>query len=361
MIRKFIIKIDEKITLTVLLKAIAILGILLLLKMTETVWGSWVSTLISILEPFVIGFVLAYIISPLIEYLQQKGVPKNLSIIVFWIVVIILVIMLFLVLLPMIYDKIVSFLGSLVEGVRWISANLNNMIDPKEKITLIDNVTSTIVKSLQSYDSWLPGIMSSLPGFMNSFLNVLTTTLFSIIIAIYMLFDFDKIKRGIKKAFAMIFKHSDKYISEINSEVTVYLQSLLILMLIKFVEYSIFYLLIGHQDWLIVALLTSIGLIVPYLGGTIANMIGILTALSLDPIRIFFLLLGIVVLSNVDAYVISPMVHEKRSSLGPLLTLFAVFAGGVVYGALGIMVSVPIAIAVKAAMRVYNDDPSHES
>lgn len=361
MIRKFIIKIDEKITLTVLLKAIAILGILLLLKMTETVWGSWVSTLISILQPFVIGFVLAYIISPLIEYLQEKGVPKNLSIIVFWIVVIILVIMLFLVLLPMIYDKIVSFLGSLVEGVRWISANLNNMIDPKEKITLIDNVTSTIVKSLQSYDSWLPGIMSSLPGFMNSFLNVLTTTLFSIIIAIYMLFDFDKIKRGIKKAFAMIFKHSDKYISEINSEVTVYLQSLLILMLIKFVEYSIFYLLIGHQDWLIVALLTSIGLIVPYLGGTIANMIGILTALSLDPIRIFFLLLGIVVLSNVDAYVISPMVHEKRSSLGPLLTLFAVFAGGVVYGALGIMVSVPIAIAVKAAMRVYNDDPSHET
>lgn len=65
------------------------------------------------------------------------------------------------------------------------------------------------------------------------------------------------------------------------------------------------------------------------------------------------LIIGIMILSNVDAYVISPLVHEKRSAMGPLITLFAVFAGGVIMGAVGIMVSVPAAIAIKTAIEVY--------
>ncbi|MEF9962202.1 MAG: AI-2E family transporter [Erysipelotrichaceae bacterium] len=353
MIRSVLKKIDEKISLPLLTKIGATLLILYLLKATTTVWGTWVSTIISILEPFIIGFILAYVISPLIEYLQKKGVPKNISIVIFWLVVIALFSLLILVLLPIIYDKIVAFLGSLVDGVRWVNIKLNVFIHPKEEITIIDSLSATIIKFLQSYENWLPGFVSSLPGFMNTFLNVFTTTLFSIIIAIYMLFDFDRIKVNIKKITHFLSNNNEIYLSRINEDVGVYIKSLLILMFIKFIEYSLFYYLIGHQDWLIVAILTAVGVMVPYLGGTIANGIAILTALTLEPIRIFFLLVGIVVLSNIDAYVISPLIHKKRSYLGPLTTLFSVFAGGVIYGAVGIMISVPLAIAIRSAFYVH--------
>ncbi|MEF9920066.1 MAG: AI-2E family transporter [Erysipelotrichaceae bacterium] len=355
MIRTLLKKIDEKISLPLLTKVGATLLILYLLKATTTVWGTWVSTIIAILEPFIIGFVLAYVISPLIEFLQKKGVPKNLSIIIFWLIVLAMLALLTFVLLPIIYDKIVAFLGSLVDGVRWVNIKLNEFIHPKEEITIIDSLSATIIKFLESYETWLPGVVSSLPGFMNTFLNVFTTTLFSIIIAIYMLFDFDKIKVNIKKITSFFSKNNEMYLSEINEDVSVYIKSLLILMVIKFIEYSAFYFLVGHQDWLIVAILTAIGVMVPYLGGTIANGIAILTALTLAPGRILALLVGIVILSNVDAYVISPLIHKKRSYLGPLTTLFAVFAGGVIYGGIGIMVSVPFAIAIRSAFKVYNE------
>lgn len=355
MIRKLLKKVDEKVSINLLIKVVAVLLILFLLKATTSVWGSWVSTVVSIMEPFIIGFILAYVISPLIEYLQKRGIPRKISIMIFWVIVFVLVIMLFLVLMPMIYDKIVSFLGSLVDGVRWVNIKLNTFFEPQEKITIIDDMSSMIIKSLQSYDTWLPGIVSSLPGFMNTFLNVLTTTLFSIIIAIYMLFDFDHVKLGIKKI-TRLFTVKEQYLSRVNSDVSVYIQSLLILILIKFVEYSAFYFLVGHQDWLIVGILTAIGVIIPYLGGTIANGIGILTALSLSPIRMAFLLIGIVILSNIDAYVISPLIHRRRSYLGPLTTLFAIFAGGVIYGGVGVMVSVPLAIATRSLIKVYNEE-----
>ena len=175
-----------------------------------------------------------------------------------------------------------------------------------------------------------------------------------------MLSDFERVKGYICKFARMFYEKADPYLFKIDEEVSVYLKSLLIIMAIKFIEYSLFYFLIGHEDWVIIGLLTAVGQLVPYLGGTLANSIGIITALSLSPIRIFFLIAGICVLSNVDAYVISPLIHEKRSSLGPLITLFAVFAGGVVYGALGIMFSIPLAIAIKAICEVYAKDPKHQ-
>lgn len=359
MFRRFLKRMDERLNIQLLGKIVMTLLIVYLLKATSPVWGNWISLLKSVITPFFIGFLVAYIVHPLIIWLEKKGISKNISIIAFWILVIVLFVLLSLVLLPMLYDKIAGFISNLIDGVQWISDKIITYGE-FENFDLVDSITDTITNVLSSYDDWLPNIMGSLPGFMNSFLNVITTTLFTIIIAIYMLFDFDKIKFNIRKFCGMFFKDCDPYLLKIDEDVSVYLKSLLILMVIKFCEYSLFYYVIGHEDWMIIGFLTSIGLLVPYLGGTIANAIGILTALSLSPIRIFFLIAGICVLSNVDAYVISPLIHEKRSSLGPLVTLFAVFAGGVIYGAVGIMFSVPVAIAIKSICEVYVIDPSHQ-
>lgn len=359
MFRRFLKRLDDHINLPLLGKIVLVLLSVYLLNATSSVWGNWISTLKSILTPFVIGFLVAYIVHPLIACLEKKGISKNISIIAFWVLIIVMFVLLCLVLMPMLYDKLAGFIGNLIGGVQWISDKIITYGE-FENFDLVDTITTTITNFLSTYEDWLPNIVSSLPGFMNTFLNVVTNMLFTIIIAIYMLFDFDHIKRCIRKFCKIFYNEVDPYLERIDEDVSVYLKSLLILMIIKFCEYSLFYYLIGHEDWMIIGFLTSLGLLVPYLGGTLANGIGILTALSLSPVRIFFLIAGICVLSNVDAYVISPLIHEKRSSLGPLVTLFAVFAGGVVYGAIGIMFSVPLAIAIKAVCDVYVSDPLHQ-
>ncbi len=359
MFRRFLKQLDDQINLKLLSKIVLVLLIVYLLKMTFPLWGNWLSMLKSIITPFFMGFLIAYIVHPLIVWMEKKGINKTLAILIFWICIIILIVLLCLVLMPMLYDKISGFISNLIWGVHWISDKIIQYGD-FENFDLVDSITNSITKYLSSYDAWLPNIMNSLPGFMNSFLNVITNALFTVIIAIYMLSDFERVKGYICKFARMFYEKADPYLFKIDEEVSVYLKSLLIIMAIKFVEYSLFYFLIGHEDWVIIGLLTAVGQLVPYLGGTLANSIGIITALSLSPIRIFFLIAGICVLSNVDAYVISPLIHEKRSSLGPLVTLFAVFAGGVVYGALGIMFSIPLAIAIKAICEVYARDPKHQ-
>lgn len=352
MFRKVLRKIDESCSLYALLKIIGFLLILYLLIKTQSVWGSWTRMTISILTPFLAGFVIAYIMSPLVEYLKTKGIPKNFSILAIWVLVIIVIVILSIMLIPSLYSKINSFISSIIEGVQWISNKIKEVGNFKD-FSVVNTIQDNIIKLLESYDDWMPQLISSLPDLMTRILDYLTNILFTIIIAIYMMFDFDKIKRQIKRIIRFFIPNCDAYLTQMDKNVYIYIKSLIILVLIRLIEYCAFYFLVGHPDWLIIGIISALGTIVPYIGGTLANAIGLLTGLTLDTPNLIALIIGILVLSNVDNYVISPIVHEKRSSLGPLLTIFVIFAGGVIYGPIGIMISVPITIMVKTGIEIY--------
>ena len=64
----------EQLSLKNLLKVLLILLILYFLSLTSNVWMSWLTTLRLILTPFLVGFVIAYVVHPFIEFLQKKGV-----------------------------------------------------------------------------------------------------------------------------------------------------------------------------------------------------------------------------------------------------------------------------------------------
>ena len=277
MLKRFLKKIDQRFSIYTLCKVICVLLILFLLIKTQVVWGSWYRMLRSILQPFIIGFVLAYVMHPLVEFLEKKGIPKNFSIIAIWVCVLVFLIVMLVMLMPVLYDKINEFMTSMIDGVVWISNKIKTLGNMKD-FSLVNSITNNIVNILQSYDDWVPQLVSSLPGLMNTVLNVVTNVLFSIIIAIYMLFDFERIKRGLRKFVHLFFKNSDIYLHEIDQNVTVYLKSLIILMLIKFIEYSAFYFMIGHQDWLIIGLLTMVmSVCLGYLLGALSGYVGGLT------------------------------------------------------------------------------------
>lgn len=352
MLKKILLNIDEHFSLYMIAKIIGVLLIVLLLIATEEIWGTWVSMLTTILRPFILGFAIAYIMHPLVTFFEKKGISKNISIIALWVLVIVGIVVLLFMLMPTLYAKINEFLSSLISGVQWISSKIKEVANLND-FSLVNSMTDNIINLIEKYDDWMPGLVSTLPSLMSSILDVITNVLFTIIIAIYMLFDYDRMKVGIKKFVCIFIPHGNPYLHEIDYNVSVYLKSMVLLIFIRFVEYCAFYYFIGHQDWLIIGILSAVLAVIPYIGGTVANAIGILTGLTLAPINLTILIIGILILSNVDNYVISPMVHEKRSALGPLTTLLAVFAGGVVYNLVGIMISIPFVIACKTTSEIY--------
>ena len=72
-------------------------------------------------------------------------------------------------------------------------------------------------------------------------------------------------KGYVKKAFHLFIPNSDIYLHEIDENVTVYLKSMALLILIRFVEYCAFYYCVGHHDWLIIGIISALGAVIPYM------------------------------------------------------------------------------------------------
>ena len=76
MFRRFLKQLDDQINLKLLSKIVLVLLIVYLLKMTLPLWGNWLSMLKSIITPFFMGFLIAYIVHPLIVWMKKKGIKK---------------------------------------------------------------------------------------------------------------------------------------------------------------------------------------------------------------------------------------------------------------------------------------------
>ena len=61
-------------------------------------------------------------------------------------------------------------------------------------------------------------------------------------------------------------------------------------------------------------------------------------------------------LSSVDSYLINPLIYGKSNSIHPLITIFAMFAGSMILGIVGIFIAFPVAIIICAAYNFYKED-----
>ena len=338
-------KLTEDVQIKTLLKIIFVLLIVFLIKETDIVWKGILSKIWFILQPFVYGFAIAYVLHPFILFLEDKKISRKAVIPILYIFIIVAFMWLVFTLIPMVYSRLSSLITSMTSGI-------NNLFDFYTKVSessapvWVQEAMKELVKILNNTKD-LISVNVNIPKVFSNTISVLTRTILTFIISIYMCYGWENIAGRIYKI-AFNIKHTYPiYLHNISHEIGDYISSLIILMVIKFIEYSILYLLIGHRDWMIIAILYSIGLIIPYLGGTLANTIGILTSLTLPINKVIILVVAIIILSNIDAYVTGPMVHSHNVKIPPLWALFAILAGGTLAGPVGIMLGIPVYLALR--------------
>ena len=353
-------RLEKDLPLYTLIKILLVLLIILLLQMTGSLWLSILRKMLQILSPFLCGFAIAYILRKPIRWGTDHKIPQNIMIFAIYIVILVFLYWLISSLVPMLLDKATGFINNLINGVTWLYSKYAQMAE-NDVPEWIHAIVEQAVSALTSFKGLLPDFPGSLPNVISNILSSVTNVIFTVIISLYMCFKWDKIRYSIIRLTRRHSRRSTEALFLVNDELTAYIRSMLLSMIVKFVEYSIVYFCIGNPDWLILALLTSIGLIIPYIGPMIGNCFGILTSLSLPLPNIIILLVLIVVLSNVDEYVITPLLRAKTTSVTPLWSLFSIYAGGSLFGMAGIILAIPVYLSIQAIMKMdYKDSIEKE-
>ena len=331
-----------------LLNLLIIIAIVCLLYSIRNLWIGIVVNIFKVLSPFLLAFAVAYVIYPLVKKLIDAGSPKWLAILAVCILGIGSILIIILLTVPLLYEQILLFLSNISVLLSDLSSKYEINFGGLQ--SSLSDFSTDVISNLGS------SISNGAISVVNASFGVLSTAIVVVGAAIYFLIDMKKVRMSVKEYFSYHNKRTLEYLSKLDKELTKYIGGMGLNILIQGVEYTLAFLIIGHPNYLILGILSGISAIIPWFGGFLVAVISLLVS-SVISTKMFLLTVVICIIYPIlDGNVIGPKVYGKTNSLHPLLVIFAVSAGGAIAGFWGIILSLPIAIAIRTTYSFYKND-----
>lgn len=337
----------NKINYKLINTALFVLIIYLLYK-TGLLWMGITNKLITIAGPFFFAFVIAYAFYPLLQFLKSKKVPKPIAIFCIIAIIIGVIAVVAVLVAPVLFNQLSSLFSSIISFLKEMSISYDWNVGPLQ--TSLSSTFNDIISSLGKY------VSNGAVSIIGTSLNVISTILISFSAAIYFLIDMDKIRAGLSRHLRRKSRRAYLYVKTLDTEMKNYLTGFLKIVFITLVEYTFAFYVIGHPNAVLLGFLACVATLIPYFGGIITNCIAVITAFVVSPALFIRTIIAFFILSNIDGYIINPFVYGKTNQVHPIIVISSVFAGGILFGIIGIVISLPLAILLIATYKFYKED-----
>lgn len=308
-----------------------------------------------VLIMLIIAWLLAMLLSPLVNFLEHKGLGRSWAILIVMILILAIVGVLFILLIPRIIrtvEVIISKLQS--EVITEYSLKIENFFEKNfNNAELARNVTVTLNEL---------GI--KLLGSLGEFFKSVGSFLASMVIIPFITFFLIKDSRRFKKAFISqvpnrYFELSLNILHKIENQVGKYIQgqatdALIVGMLSILGLFIINLAFHGPIPYFVlIGMFAGLANLIPYLGPVFGAVPALILAVLNNPPNLGLVLLWIVIVfiivQLIDNVFISPMVVSKSVNMHPLTVAVAVIIGGNVAGAMGMLFAVPLTGIIKVS------------
>jgi len=319
----------------------------------------------AVLTPFLIAGILAYLGNPLVSRLQRWGLPRSVGTTLVFLLVALLAAGILMALLPAIRHQALLFL----DYTRQYAELLQRQILPQLSTRLGIHLDSQTIghyasANAQRLADWLG---KSLRIAVSSGSGILATLLDIVLIPVlgfYLLRDWPRLLERIRaltprRRLALV----ELLARDANSMLMAFLRGQILVMLALGTSYAIGLSIVGLQTAILIGLLAGFLSFVPYLG--VISGISMATLAMYVQTGAFLPLIGVWVVFGVgqilESMVYTPYLVGERIGLHPVLVIFAVLAGGELFGFAGLLLALPVTAVLIAllrhAQRWYLDSP----
>ena len=335
------------------------------------VTGGLIYLLAPVLMPFVVATMLAYLGDPLVDKLETIGIKKfqlgrtNAVIVVFTIMVIIIsTVLIFLI--PKVEFQISQFIGNFPTYAKWI----NQVVIPWAEqylgmeISLLEG--DKIISVIKSHWQQAGGSIKVLLGSVSHSGAVLAEWIMNLVlipvITFYLLRDWDYLVEKVHSLFPRRAAPTvEKLAKETNNVLGAFLRGQFYVMLGLGIIYSLGLWLVGLNLAITIGMMAGLVSFVPYLGSIVGIAVACIAALLqfqdvmyLIPVSLVFM-----VGQSIESMLLTPWLVGNRIGLHPVAVIFAVLAGGKLFGFLGILLALPVASVIMVLLRhiheIYRD------
>lgn len=339
--------------------------------------GIFLSNLLGVLMPFIMGALIAYILSAPCKKVEDcyrktkfkffKKHSRGLSIVTVYFIIGIILFILINVIMPPITKSVTDLVNNLPGYYTSMTKTLNNLpddsflvkINAKEMINKIAKIDIGKYLSMENVTGYIKGVISVASGIFDVFVTI--------IISLYILRERDVILNFFKKVISSLFKEETQY------KITKYFKR----------TNGIFFNFISGQllDAFIVGIVTTIAMsimrvkyaallgfligvfnMIPFFGAIVAVGIAIFITICTGGIgKAIWLAIVVIILQQIDANIINPKIIGDKLKISPILVIFSVTFAGAYFGILGMFLGVPIAAMLKILVNDYLDYKAKEN
>jgi len=328
--------------------------------------GIVIYLLAPILTPFAVAALLAYLGDPLVDRLQLRGFSRNTAVLMVFLAMSLSLILVLVILVPLLERQISTLFIKLPTYLSWIQHQalpwvMNRFgLDP----VLLETgaVADRLVSALQQHWQTAGGVAATVLGSVGksglAIVGWLANLVLIPVVTFYFLRDWDHLvtrlddllPRHVEPIVLKLARESDQVLSG-------FLRGQLSVMLALGTLYTLGLWAIGLDLALLIGMGAGLVSFIPYLGTIFGLVAGLIAALVqfgdwVHPVMV----LGVFMVGQLlEGFLLTPYLVGDRIGLHPVAVIFAIMAGGQLFGFLGVLLALPVAAVIMVVLRHVHD------
>lgn len=329
-----------------------------LLALTAGV-GFLIYLLAPVLTPFVAAALLAYLGDPLCDQLEKRGFSRTIAVVMVFLAMTLSMVAVVLFVVPLLerqiallFETLPAMLGWIErEALPWVEATLGLEPELLRVEFLIEQLRQHWQQAGGIAKTLITGITTS--GF--AILAWLVNLLLIPVLVFYFLRDWDVmvarihelLPRSVEGTVATLARESDEVLGA-------FLRGQLTVMVALGIVYSVGLWLVGIKLAPLIGMTAGLISFVPYLGGIVgvgAALLAALVQFGGEWPYLVGVLAVFAVGQTLEGFVLTPWLVGDRIGMHPVAVIFAIMAGGQLFGFLGVLLALPVAAVVMVLLR----------
>jgi len=320
-----------------------------------------------ILTPFVIAAMLGWLGDPTVDRLQRRGWSRQTAVVLVFSTMAFVLLVSLLLLLPLIERQIITLVESLPTYRDWFIGTVLPWIQRRTGLDLLTWLDpDRIFQLVREHWERAGGIAATALGYISASGFALLAMIANIalvpFLTFYFLRDWDVLKERV--AILVPRDHIEtvtRLAKESDLVLGAFLRGQFSVMLVLGVLYAIGLWAVGLDLGLLIGFIAGLVSFVPYLGPASGIVLGVIAALVQygDWLHVA-LVLGVFGVGQViESYVLTPRLVGDKIGLHPVAVIFAIMAGGQLFGFLGVLLALPVAAVANVLLRYAHERYTH--
>ncbi|HEX7803380.1 MAG TPA: AI-2E family transporter [Pseudoxanthomonas sp.] len=320
-------------------------------------WLLWL--LAPILTPFAVAALLGWLGDPLVDRLELAGRSRNTAVILVFTVMALLLVLVLVILVPLIESQISTLVESLPRYRLWFTGVAIPWIEARSGMQIATWLDlDHLIELVRSNWERAGGMAATVLGYVSrsgfALIGWMANLVLIPVITFFFLRDWDLI---VGRVASMVPRDHIETVTRLARESSDvlggFLRGQFLVMIILGIMYGIGLWAVGLDLGILIGIIAGLLTFVPYLGPTSGVVLGVLAALMQygDWKHIAGVLAVFGVGQLIESYWLTPKLVGDRIGLHPVAVVFAVLAGGQLFGFLGMLLALPMAAVVNVLLR----------